>query len=265
MKIRLFAPVAVLVTGACFATRNDVRILQDDIQRARTEAEQRNSQLQAQQRAVLDSLRRSVVMLLDTLRSYQTQVSSTGGNLRTDQRSLEGLLERVLANLDIMEQRQAQQARELSVLGEQMTAIRMSFATDSTRALPADGPNAKILAAQQQLERGAAGGARELLMEVLQESTDTLVLAEAHKHIADSYHIDQRRAERDSVFQVLYERFPTAVQFASEAMYRHGVSLIELRQFAEAKAILNRVIADYPTSQYVALARARLAEIPPLN
>src|SRR5688500_2008038 len=59
-----FAPVAFLATGACLATRNDVRILQQDLTVMRAEAAQRDSARARHMQELLAILGRSNDSLL---------------------------------------------------------------------------------------------------------------------------------------------------------------------------------------------------------
>jgi TolA-binding protein len=143
-----------------------------------------------------------------------------------------------------------------------MAALSLAVtAQDSTRQLPGDGPIAKLVTGRELLGT-SNGAARDLLLEVIAEATDTAVLAEAHKHLADAYINDNQLAAADSVFKALYEKFPDNL-FAPEALFRRGVILLNNKQYPEARAIFNRVIERYPDTDYVQRAKDRLLEIPP--
>ena len=44
--VRRIAPVALVATGACFATQSDVRVLQTDVQNLRAERSRQDSVMQ---------------------------------------------------------------------------------------------------------------------------------------------------------------------------------------------------------------------------
>jgi hypothetical protein len=186
-------------------------------------------------------------------------MANAGGNIRTDQRELTNIIARLLARMDAQDQRLESYAKDFALIAEQVGIIRemMVRAADSTRGPPPDGPIAKLLAGRQKLEEGAPGVVRDLLAEVLAEATDSAVVAEAYYHTAHSYDMERKRAEADSVFRSVYERYP-ASQFAPSAMYRYGISLLDATRTDEGVAILRRVVADYPTSVEAQQAKTRI-------
>ena len=69
--LRLAPVVALAAAGGCFATRNDVRILQDNILTARAEAARADSARQRQ----LDQAISALGVVTDSLRAVSTRTS----------------------------------------------------------------------------------------------------------------------------------------------------------------------------------------------
>src|SRR5205823_5307226 len=78
------ALVALLACGGCFATRNDVRLLQADISTLRAERAYGDSARAAQ----IDRIIRQLSVTSDTLRSLATQSNRFQGDARESLREL---------------------------------------------------------------------------------------------------------------------------------------------------------------------------------
>ena len=261
MLLRKIAPVLFLFTGACFATRNDVRILQDDIQKLRDSVRvtaTRDAQRDADFRETLIRLQRQSSDSL--MIAIQNVLNNTGGNLTSSQRGLGETMASILAQLAVTNQQLKTLSDAQGLLGERMTGIEVAFAKDSTRAAPVEGPLAKMAAGKEQMAQGSFSVARNLFIEVINETSDTAILAEAHKELGDAYQADQKLAEADSVFKLLHDKYPTS-QFAPYALYKRAVIMVQDQKRAEARVILNRVINDYKNSTYVQQARELLSQI----
>jgi hypothetical protein len=90
VRLRLLAPVLLLATGACFATRSDVLILQSNLQRSDSLTQARLQRLDSLQMARLDALSRNFRAFLDSaMVALNNQVNNTSGNITTGQRTLE--------------------------------------------------------------------------------------------------------------------------------------------------------------------------------
>jgi TolA-binding protein len=150
----------------------------------------------------------------------------------------------------------------MAVLREEMAAIKTLAARDSNIGVVTEGPQAKLRNAEVLLQGGDHELARDYASQALMEATDTNVMAEAQFLIAQTFVKEDERPKADSVFQLVYEKYP-ATPSAPEAMYRHGLSLKTSLRNAEARDIFNRVIARYPDSLSATMARDRLREIPP--
>src|SRR5262245_22969864 len=89
MKLRLIAPAALaVISSACFATRNDVRILQEDILSLRT-LEMRQDSARARQLAALSttlttSLNATLLAVRDSVKDLGLRLTTFQGATRQD-------------------------------------------------------------------------------------------------------------------------------------------------------------------------------------
>lgn len=275
LLLRRLAPAAFLVAGACFATRNDVLILQRDIRESRAELTRQVQQLQQQQTQNAENLRLMILAYSDSLRKFEERFWSTGGDLTDSQKALARSLDTYLARLDAALDEMRRQSATIALIQERVDALTIAQATaapatsnpdsvsrDSVPVGAVGGPVENLAAGKRQLDLGNFGTARGSFEAVLEIASDTALLSEAHYLIGMTYYAETNFAVADSVFLVVLQRYPrTAVEV--KALYKHGVFLKDQRQFAEARGIFNRVVAEFPNSDEAPLARDRIAEIPP--
>ena len=85
IALRRLAPVALLATVACFATRSDVRILQEDVQQVRTDmaaADAAQNQQMARLSDQLATLVDSVRVVSERMAGWQPNVLATLRNIQ---------------------------------------------------------------------------------------------------------------------------------------------------------------------------------------
>src|SRR5574338_242034 len=84
-KLRRYATIVLsLATSACFATRNDVRILQQDVANVRASQQQADSALAAQ----INHVATTLGVVTDSLRSANMRVANWQANAQGDLRSI---------------------------------------------------------------------------------------------------------------------------------------------------------------------------------
>src|SRR6185503_18588416 len=89
MKLRLLGPVALIATSsACFATRNDVRILQEDIFSLRTMQARADSARARQLTDISSTLNTTLASVRDSVRELGTRLVSFQGSTRQELYSL---------------------------------------------------------------------------------------------------------------------------------------------------------------------------------
>lgn len=284
VAFRLLVPVAFLAAGAC-ASRNDIRILQNDIRVMRMESLQSDSARMAQLDAVIAALR----MQEDSLRALRALTARFQGDMRGEMyalgqqliqvQELSGQSQRRLQELRAsLEQRQEMQAatppaqqpapqsgapvsqpqqsppQQVPPTASQQQA---SPASGAPSGAASPGPNQLFQLALDQLRRGSAVAARSGFQDLLRQYPTSDVAPEAQFYIAQSYETEGSVAQADSAYATVVSRYPQSSR-APSALYKRALALQAQGKVQGARAALDQVIRQYPRSDEAVLARDRL-------
>ncbi len=259
------APVALaLATGACFATRNDVRILQEDMAAARV-AMLRADSARAEQIAQVAA---TLSLVTDSVRSANARLerwqATATGELRSIQEQLiqvqqltgasQGQLDRLRYELEQSNQRPQAAPMPTPIPGD-TSARPAPGATPPTPAGPGPAPLYQL--ARDQLERGSHGTARAGFQELLTQYPNSDQAPDAQYWIGESLAAEGNSAAADSVFNLVVSTYPRAPRAAS-ALYKHGLFLQKAKRDREARQVFQSVIDKYPRSDEAQLARDQL-------
>lgn len=273
------APAAVaLATAGCFATRQDVVTLQQDLNTVRTETARSDSARRAQLdrvvstvRAVSDSLSQVSVRLARFQGDVLGRMTSQDEQLLTIQ-ELTGQSQRRLQELRADLERRGSSAFATPVpgvsSGPSAAAGSAGGAGATASATPAGGsavaggagapgPNQLFQIALDQLRRGSTGAARTGFQDLLRQYPTDENAPEALFYVAETHASDGNVAAADSTYLQVVERYPAAPR-AATALYKHALVLQQNGRAAEARAAFQDVIGRYPRSDEASLARDRV-------
>jgi tol-pal system protein YbgF len=282
-SLRRLAPVAALATGACFATRSDVQILQNDLQIMRAETAQRDS-ARAIQLDRLAAALQALDIVQDSLRLLSVRTLKFQGDVSGSIYSIEQQLLQI-QELTGQSQRRLQELRaEMEVQNQQImappvvppattaappdtskpaagapatTAGGTTVATASGPPPGTPGPNQLFQLALDQLRRGSTGTARSGFQDLLRQYPTADVADDAQFFIAESYAQEGKTLSADSAYVAVVQKYPTSER-APTALYKHALALISVGQTEAARATLDDVVKRYPRSDEAVLARDRL-------
>ena len=264
--LKPLAPVAFLATGACFATRTDIRVLQNDLAVMRQEAAERDSR----QRARIDSLLDVLAVVNDSVRVANQRMAAFQVDVREDLYSLgQNLL--TVQELTGQSQRRLQELRA-SLEQQNMeiqaaaAAAAMQAPTDSTAPpVPVQpvqpGPNQLLQLGQDQMRRGSWGTARRAFEDLLQQYPTSDVAPDAQYWIAHSYWEERNTSAADSVYALIIERYPQSYR-AATSLYRRALIQREQNDLAEMRTMLEELIRRWPRTDEAILAQDLLKQIP---
>lgn len=260
------APVVILTTGACFATRNDVRVLQSDLQASRQEMQAGLAESAARDAAnkrALDStlagIARSLSMVTDTVRSMHATTMRLRGDVRED-------LVAIRQQLIVVEERVGASARRIQELRAELEADATDRAVapkDSTKPPVADaapagpGPAQLYQMAQDQLRRGSWGSARGAFNEILTQFPSSDLVPDALFGIGQAYENEGNGASADSVYALVVQRHPKSDR-APTALYKRATALRVTGQTAAAQVLYKQIVDTYPRSDAAVLAEGFL-------
>jgi tol-pal system protein YbgF len=258
--LRRLAPVVLLATGACFATREDVRLLQTQMVGMRADAARADSAQQQEFRKIIASL--DVVQ--DSLGLLSTRMMKMQGDVRGD---LYGMGQQLIQIQELtgQSQRRLQELRSsLEQRSEDLVpGADSGVAPGNARGGAAQpgagtpGPNQLFELSLDQLRRGSSGAAITGLRTLLQQYPTADVAPDAQFYLGEAYRSDGNSAAADSAYGLVMEKYPDSPR-APTALYKRALYLEDQGNLTGARAALNRLIQRYPRSDEAELAREHL-------
>lgn len=276
--LRRLAPLALLATGACFATSNDVKLLQSQMDAMRADQARADSAHRAQVTQVMASLG----LVRDSLTTMSTRLTRLQGDVRGDLYSIgqqliqvqqltgqsQNRLQELRASLEARNQEEGAppagpQASGAAPPTSPAAAPGAPAAPAATGTVPASntpGPNQLFQLSLEQLRRGSPSAARVALQTLLQQYPTADVAPDAQFYLGEAYRQDGNAAAADSAYQVVIAKYPDSPR-APTSLYKHAQYLVQQGNATAARAALNLLIQKYPQSDEAALAREQLPTI----
>ena len=243
------AAVLPLATGACFATRTDVRVLQQDIATVRAESARADSARAAQ----LDRVGQQLGAVNDTLRAMTTRTTRFQGDTRD---LLRGLGEQLIQVQELTGQSQ-RRIQELRSSLEQRAEAVTGAPTDSSGG---PGPNQLFEISRDQFQRGAFAAARTGFTDLLRRFPTADVAADAQFYVAESLASEKNAAAADTAYQSVVTRYPQSPR-AATALYKRARARQAAGRRTEARPLFEELVRRFPRSDEAELAREALKEV----
>jgi tol-pal system protein YbgF len=266
----VLAPVVVLTTGACFATRTDLRVVQEDIQTVRRERFAADSSLLVAIEAVVHDLARvhtTLAVIGDTARSANATVMRLRGDVREDLQAIRQQLI-MIQELTGQSQRRIQELRaEMEARAAELSQPAVVPPSDTTAAAvpaaqnPPPGPAQLFQMGQDQLRRGSASSARAAFTELLEKFPTSDLAPEALYSVAATYADAGNGVAADSVYGLVVTRYPNSAM-APNALLKRATSLRAIGQVAQARTVYQQIVDKYPRSDAAQLAQEYLRPRP---
>jgi tol-pal system protein YbgF len=263
------APVVVLTTGACFATRSDVRVLQGDLQVVRAEMLAGDSALQQKVDADLARIAGLLAQMADTVRAANATTAGMAGDVRADLRSIRQQLI-TIQELTGQSQRRIQELRAEMEMRASETPPTTPPAAGTPPGTPPGtqpqagaepGPSQLFQMGQDQLRRGSASAARSAFTQLLTAYPTSDLAPEALYGIADTWADEGNGVAADSVYALVVQRYPRSEK-APTALYKRATALRVVGQAAQAREIYQQIVDRYPRSDAALLAQDFLRATP---
>ena len=270
--VRRLAPVALVATGACFATQSDVRVLQTDVQTLRAERARQDSLMLR----TLEELMVSLKTQNDSLRALSNRLTQTHGDVRGELYQINQQLLQV-QELTGQSQRRLQELRSSIEARQQEAAAQMQPPPSATPpggaqrdttpaasqaaapgpATGAPGPNQLFQSSLEQLRRGSPTSARRGFEELLRLYPTSDVVGETYFYLGEAHSLEGNTTAADSAYSMVVARFSDSPR-APTALYKRALLLQQRGNIAMARTALNDLVRRYPRSDEAQLARDRL-------
>ena len=252
------SPVALaLATGACFATRNDVRILQDDITKFRASQQTADSARAAQ----LAQVTATLGQVNDSLRATSARMGKWQANAQGDIRNIQEQLVQIQELTGASQQRLLDLRRDLEEKSSPPPSPVPGVPGDTSRAAApasgAPGPATLYKLAFDQMSRGSHTTARSGFQTLLEQYPTSDLAPDAQYYIGETLQAEGNTSGADSVFSLVVSKYPSAPR-AATALYKHGLFLQKAKRTSEARQAFQTVIDKYPRSDEASLAREQL-------
>lgn len=272
---RMLPLVAFVATGGCFATRNDVRIVQTDIASLRTELLKND----VAQRETLAQAMRLLAAATDSLARLSARTVSIQGDVRGETRAIKEQLFQVLTLLGQSQSTMTRLRAEMEARNNAApvtppvttpptgAAPPLSSGTNTAGVIPpadttarSPGPAQLYTNALDQQRRGSTSTARTLFQQLLTEYPTSDNAPDAQFYIGQSYLTEKNYAAADAAFGAVVTKYPESSR-ASTSLYKRGEIAVQQGNKPDARKFFNDVIARYPKSTEASLAADRLLEI----
>jgi tol-pal system protein YbgF len=247
--------VSLPVVG-CFATRNDVRILQGDVFALRSELARSDSARERQIAALASSVAGALGGLRDSLAALSLRLVRYQADLRQDLSSLERQLQMMGELTGEAQRRIAQFAAELEGRGAQQ-AVRTdtggAAVTGGAAGAPVPGPYTLYLLGREQLQQNSFAAARGAFATLLREYPQSELAPNAQLSLAIALEAEGLQADADTAYQAVVSRYPSSSAVPT-ARYKLALSLARQGRRAEARAAMERIVREYPRTEEAELA-----------
>ena len=253
MRARALAPALAIVAAGCLASKQDVALLQSEMQSVRDATIRSDSARRLQ----VDQVLAQVIRSNDSVRAVSARLAKLQADVANDHYEM-GRQILQIQELSGQSQRRLQELRA-SLEERSQTAAQPTPGDTTHRAATAAGPGPAQLfqSSLDQLRRGSIGVARSGFEELLRTYPTSEDAPEAMIYIAETYAAERNQVAADSVYGLVVQRYPKSPK-AATALYKRALVLKSAGQNAAARALLEQVVRDFPRSDEASLAREQL-------
>jgi TolA-binding protein len=270
MKSSHLIAVALLALSGtgCFATKGDIRLLQDEIRAARASAAQADSARRRTSDSLSTALANLAVVQANNARDAHTAQQKTADDLKAlttkvnnNDLAVREQLKAIGVDIDQLREITRQNARSSALARAQMEQANAaannpaSTTPDSTVAAapPASsappGPATLLNQGKSLVMSGSCSTARRTFQDILTNFPTSPDTPEAQYLIAESYVAcgsDGNPAKADSVYRLVIEKYPTS-DWAATSLYKRAEALRTANRMAEARPLYERIICEFGT------------------
>lgn len=258
--VRLLPLAALVAAGGCFATRNDVRVVQADLANVRTEMLKSS----AEHKEALAQAMRLLASSNDSVKAMSNRMTGLSGDVRAGLRTVNEqliLVQQLLKQNEQVIDRIRRQADQPTYVPP--TTSPVGGATGDSvppSASPQSSAGQLYNTAQSQFTRGSFSTARMGFQQMLDQYPTSPDAPAAQLGIARSFEGERNLLAAKTAYGAVISKYPDASQSAI-AHYKLALMLINENKSAEAVPHLQAIIDKFKTSNEYQLAVDQLAQI----
>ncbi|MCC6242873.1 MAG: tol-pal system protein YbgF [Gemmatimonadaceae bacterium] len=271
---RVLPLTALAVVSGCFATRNDVRIVQSDLVALRTELLKND----ADQKATLARAMTVLAAATDSLARISARTVSIQGDVRGEMRAVK---EQLLQVQTLLGQSQANLTRLRATIEANSNAAPPAPVAPPTGTTPATpsagtsggapttppavdtttprgpGPTQLYQNGLDLMRRGSTSTARTVFQELLSTYPTSEFAPDAQYYTAESLRTDKNWAGADAAFAAVVTKYPDSPRAPTSHFKRAQIAL-QQGNTADARKLFTEVVSRFPKSPEAELAAEQL-------
>jgi TolA-binding protein len=271
--------LALSATG-CFATKGDIRLLQEEIRATRASAAQADSARRRTSDSLATALANLATVQANNARDAHAAQQKTADELKAlasktnnNDIAIREQLKAIGVDIDQLREITRQNARSSALARAQMeqanaaannppptTPDSTSVAAPVSPTSAPPGPATLLIQGKGLVIQSSCATARRTFQDILTNFPNSPETPEAQYMIAESYvacGADGNPAKADSVYKLVIEKYPTS-DWAATALYKRAEALRTANKMAEARPLYEKIVCDHPKSVVNNLALNRL-------
>lgn len=245
----------VLSTNGCFASKNDLDLLREEVNTLRRETLAADSVRAMQMVQMLSTMR----AVNDTLGAIVTRLIRVRAESQAGMRELRDQIMQVQEATGQSQQRlqEMRAAIEQRIRATPPPPAPAAPGDTTKPVVDSPGPNELFQLGRDQLSRRGYSAARAAFADLLVRYPESELAGDAQFFMAEALAGEGKTAAADSAYAVVVAKYPTSLR-AATALYKRGVAQQKAGRTATAKKTFSDVIRLFPESDEAALARERL-------
>lgn len=258
--LRLVPLAALVAAGGCFATRNDVRVVQADLANVRTEM----LRAAADNKESLAQAMRTLALANDSVRAMSNRMTGLSGDVRAGLRTVNEqliLVQQLLKQNEAVIQQFRQQADRPAYVPPVTPVNPPLTAADSAAVNAPPVPTASAgqlySTARNQYARGSYSTARMGFQQLVDQFPTSPDAPLAQLGIAQTWESEKNIPSAIAAYGAVIAKYPDAPASAT-ARYKLAGIFIQQNKPGEAIPLLQQIVDRFKTSNEYDLAKSQL-------
>ncbi|MEP6831961.1 MAG: tetratricopeptide repeat protein [Gemmatimonas sp.] len=254
--VRLLPLAALFAAGGCFATRNDVRVVQADLASFRTEQLKAN----ADSREALTVAMRTLAVASDSVKAMNNRLTALQGDVKGGLRAIDEQLLEVQALLKQSSSRLEQLRKDAEIRQNQMsvpiappTGVADTTSKAGAPVAATVGPREMYQDGRTLIAKGSWSTARSIFQDIVTNNPNDEMAPAAQLAIGQTFEGEKQPAAALAAYAAVYQKYPDSPE-APKSLYKRANILHGQNKDAEAKPLLQIIVTRFTRSDEYSLA-----------